>query len=363
MKNKLFCFVFLWLLISCNRSFKNDFYKAEQKIPFVKVINSIHLALIDSISTFKYKDKEYDIAPLCATINYRENKFIYIDRYLKSIISFELDDFSNNQKCISFINKNNGKGPNEFIYPNDIIYNKEKNIYYVSDLLNYKIYIYDSFFQEKDRIKLPFRPAKIVCSKKYLYITPYDLPYEDIPYRIDIKSKTKQKGIFHISNIGNNFEKLMRNKIYIAPFNNTENTFFVVKNYPNFNIYKIVNKKIIKIFCSPDLKGKKLPKPTLIYKNNDKKIWGLSAFADIIFDSNDKLLFTLTTVGWKELAQKLKIHRYILIFDDNGNTLCEYKISPYEGGENSICYDSKNKILYYISSHYIKKFRIIKERG
>jgi hypothetical protein len=48
------------------------------------------------------------------------------------------------------------------------------------------------------------------------------------------------------------------------------------------------------------------------------------------------------------------LDRYILIFDEEGNTLCEHKITPYEGSEDKICFDEKNNILYYFSSESIK---------
>ena len=66
----------------------------------------------------------------------------------------------------------------------------------------------------------------------------------------------------------------------------------------------------------------------------------------------------MTLNGWGELAEAKKLDRYILIFDEQGNTLCEHKITPYEGGEDKICFDEKNDILYYFRYNGIKKYKL-----
>ncbi len=282
-----------------------------------------------------------------------------LDRYSKAIISFNLDDFSNGQRCISYIKKGKGNGPDEFNLPSDIIFDEKRNLYYISDLLNYCIYVYNQDFFEIDRIKLKIRPYKIVISKKYLYVTPYEnLNFKFMVEKIDLDSRVPKEGLLSSSIIGNELEKSGRNRIFLASINSDDSHFFLAKSYPNFNIYDYKNEKIVKVFTAPLLRNKRLPKPKFIIRENDRKVWGINSFSDFKYDNKDNLLFILTTNGWTELARKFGLNRYILIFNINGVCLSENKITPYEGVENSLCYDSKNGVLYYCGYSNIYKFKL-----
>ncbi len=356
----LFIGIILLLLFSCTGKKGNILEEAENHKPYVKKNEKYNLVLIDTISYYFKNKEKLDISPVAAVVNQKKNIISILDRYQRAIVSFDADNFSNGVNCISFIQKNKGKGPDEFNMPNDIVYDEKRDLYYISDLQNFCVYVENSDFKEVQRIKLPFRPFRISISKNYLFVTPYfSLPQEDyIISGFNLNTLKFDKGLFKPIDKGTNLEKSVRNNILIAPVYSANKDYFVVKGYPNFNIYHIVDGKIVKTFTSPAFKKKILPKPKFIYRNNDKKIWGLNAFCDLIFDEKTELLFALTTNGWKELAEKEKIGRYILVFDKNGNTLCQYQITPYEGGENSLCFDSQNMILYYLGGSSIRKFKL-----
>ncbi len=363
MKNLITLICLIVLIISCGKNSGSLLDKAEKNKPYVNKKTIFSLILVYSICFYTKDNEKFEISPKAATINYHDNRIHILDRYQKAIISFNLDRFSDNQPCVSFIEKNKGKGPNEFNMPNDIIYDKTRDLYYISDLLNYCIYIYNSEFSEIDRIKLPIRPFKISLSKEFLFITPYfSLPIKNkIIEVVNLKTRKLEEGILASSETGTDLEKNFKNNVLIAPINYSDNDYFITKSYPNFNIYRLKNNQIIKTFTAPDLRNKIISRPSYIYKNNDRKVWGLNAFVDIIYDNDKKMLFVLTTSGWAELAEKLNIDRNILVFDQEGNLLCEHKIRPYGGGENNICFDSKNNVLYYLASSYIKKFKLLKK--
>jgi len=330
--------------------------RAEKLKPYAKIKDILNMTMTDSIHYFMKDGEKTELSPLCTVINNNNNTINIIDRYLFAIISFKLDDFTNGSKPVFYVQKDKGKGPNDFSHPYCIVYDEKRDLYYISDMLNYSIYIYDTDFYEIDRFQIPFRPSKIVIYSNELFITSYDSPYNEfVLYTIDLDSY-KANGLFALSKLGTQFEAQLRNQIMVAPLAKNHN--FVTKNYPNFNIYELKDDTILLTFTSPSLKGHKLPKPEMIIRDNDRRVWGLSAFTDLIYDDKTNLLFVLTIRGWEELAEKLCIDRFILIFDQAGNCLAEYKFPNYGGGENSLCFDSKNEILYYIGFDHIKKFKL-----
>jgi hypothetical protein len=328
--------------------------EAEKQKPYVNETYEISLALVDSIASFYYSGEKMELHPQTAAININENRIYIIDRFLYAILAFELDTFSDQSECIDYIPKPKGKGPDEFILPFDFIYDENRDLYYISDLMNYCIYVYDADFSEIDRIKLPIRPFRIAHSENYLFITIYDMAYGDkAVYAIDLNDRENHYGLFSPSNIGTRLEKEKRDRIMIAPIDDKDEHFFFTKSYPNFNIYEFKEEKIGRVFTSPSLVGIKLPKPELVIRENDRRLSAVLAFSDIHYEED--MLFVLSTLGWSE---KLQIGRYIIIFDRDGNTLCEHKISPYDGGENIIRFDSQNDVLYYFRFGQIRKYKL-----
>jgi len=206
---------------------------------------------------------------------------------------------------------------------------------------------------------LEIRPYKIFVSSNYLYITNYGYTYGDYCIeRIDLDSLKLARGLFNISDKGNQLEINNKNTVQILVIDEKTPLYVAAREYPKFNLYFCNENEVLKTFSSPSLYKKQLPKPERIVVRGDRKIWGLNAFVSVDYSKSQNLIFVLTTNGWGELAKTEKLDRYILIFDRDGNTLCEHKIIPYEGGENDLCFDEKNNILYYFSPAGIKKYNV-----
>jgi hypothetical protein len=206
---------------------------------------------------------------------------------------------------------------------------------------------------------LETRAYKISISDNYLYITNYGYTFSDYCVdRIDLNTRELVKGLFLQSNKGSQLEKNKKNAVHILAIDEKTPLYVAAREYPKFNLYFCNEDEVLKTFSSPSLYKKRMPKPKQIVVKGDRKTWGLSAFVSLDYSKSKGLIFALTTRGWTELAEEKKLDRYILIFDEEGNTLCEHKITPYEGGENKICFDEKNNILYYFSPTGIKKYKL-----
>ncbi|MBS3742216.1 MAG: hypothetical protein KGY74_08860, partial [Candidatus Cloacimonetes bacterium] len=125
-------------------------------------------------------------------------------------------------------------------------------------------------------------------------------------------------------------------------------------------LYLCDKNNVYKTFSSPFLHNKKLPKPKTIIRKGKKKTWGISAFPSIDYSRENNLIFALTTMGWRELAEENDLFRAVIIFDEEGNTLCEHKIEPFKGGEDSICFHEASNTLFYFSYGCIKVYKIKK---
>lgn len=355
--------VFFILIIFCFSTItaKNIFDSYKGKV-YCNSEDSIQLELIEKIDSYQTESGSEEFSPKIVTLSKKNNQLIIFDQFEYQIIVFDLDSFTINAKPIKIIRKSKGKGPNDLVQPIDIIYDDIRDRLYIADQNNFRIYIYDNEFNEVKRIKLEVRPYRLFLSSDYLYITPYDSGIEFCIGRIDLNTDELIDGLFEPSKKGSLLEKNARNKLFLVKIDSNENKFFVTKNYPDFSIYSVNSGNIEKTFCNPALHKKKLPKPEFVIRENDKKVWGISAFSDLEYSPAMKLLFTLSTLGWTELAEKKGLNRYICIFDEEGNTLCEHKILPYDSGEDSIVFDEKNLIIYYATYNSIWKFKIIKEK-
>jgi len=241
--------------------------------------------------------------------------------------------------------------------PIDIVYSKDNHLLYVADMMAYSIYIYDTNFEEIDRIKLPIRPYKLSLNKNILNISPYDYNGKYCKLRIDLNTKIIEADIY-TSNKESDLAKAKQNTMLFSMID--ENSFFAIKQYPSFNIFKIENDSIRKIFCDPVLFKKKLPYPELKIFDNEKKHWTISPYIDIKYNQIDKLLFTLTTVGWPQLQREYNLKQYIVIYDSEGVSLCRFELPNQKATERSkLNYDSNTKILYCIYDSYIIKYKVI----
>lgn len=317
------------------------------------------LELIEKIGSYQTESGSEEMTTRIATLSRKNEQLIILDKYEYQFIIFDLNTFTNNTKPLKIIRKAKGKGPNEMIFPIDIIYDDFRDRLYIADLNNFRIYIYDNEYNEIKRIKLDFRPYRMFLSENFLYLNHYDSPTEYCIERIDLNSSEQIEGLFKPSGKGDFLEEEARNKFFIANSNEEENKFFIGRNHPNFTIYEVNSGKIQKAFCNPLLNKKKLPKPEYFIFENDKKVKGIYSFSNWEYSHSQKLLFTLTTLGWYELVEKKGLDRYICIFDEAGNTLCEHKILPYGGEENNIIFDEKNSVIYYATYGNIWKFKMI----
>ncbi|MCK4654759.1 MAG: hypothetical protein KAU01_09975 [Candidatus Cloacimonetes bacterium] len=353
--------LFIFIIFSFFSIKAENIFDSYKKKVYCNSKDSMQLELIEKIDSYLSKSGSEEFMPKIVTLSQKNNQLIILDQFEYKIIIFNLNSFTNDTRPLKIIQKSKGKGPNDLVFPIDILYDDIRDRLYVADLNNYNIYIYDNEFNEIKRIKLEFRPYRLFLSLNYLYITPYDSAIDFCVGRIDLNSDALIDGIFEPSKRGNLLEKKARNKLFTVNIDENENKFFVTCNYPDFTIYSINSENIEKAFCNPALIKKKLPKPKFIMFENDKKVWGISAFSDLEYSSSMNLLFTLTTLGWTELAERKSLNRYICIFDEEGNTLCEHKILPYNSGEDSIVFDEKNFVIYYATYRSIWKFKIIKE--
>jgi hypothetical protein len=350
-------FVLLFCANCSNNSTQNLFDKADGgKVYVNRSDRSIKLQLIEEIT--EYTDPENNICPFtprAGSICYKDSIIYILPRFEQSIIGFKLDEFHNGSKYIKYTQKESGKGPNEFIQPSDIVYDNKRDLIYIADLNNFCIYCYNKDLHEVDRVMLETRAYKISISDNYLYITNYTYTFSDYCVdRIDLNTRELVKGLFPLSNQGSQLEKNMKNAVHILAIDEEAPLYIAARQYPKFNLYFCNEDEVLKTFSSPSLYKKRLPKPKRIVVRGDRKTWGLNAFVSLDYSKSKGLIFALTTNGWGELAEEKKLDRYILIFDEEGNTLCEHKITPYEGGENKICFDEKNNILYYFSSESMK---------
>ncbi|MCD4818795.1 MAG: hypothetical protein K8S23_08900 [Candidatus Cloacimonetes bacterium] len=358
-RKKILLFIFA-IFILCTVSAENIFDSYKGKV-YCNSKKSIQLELIEKIDSYQSESGTEEFSPKIVTLSSKNNQIIFFNRFDHKIIVFNLDTFTNESKPLKIIQKTKGKGPNELIYPIDLFYDDNRDRLYIADLKNFCIYIYDNEFNEIKRIKLDFRPYRLFLSLNYLNITLYDSTIDFCTQRIDLNYDKLIDGLFEPSKKGSLLEKKYRNMLFTINTNEKESKFFVTRNYPDFTIYSIKSGNIEKAFCNTALLKKKLPKPKYKIIENDKKTWGIMAFSDLAYSPSKKLLFTLTTHGWAELAEKKGLNRYICIFDENGNTLCEYKILPYNGAEDSLIFDEKNLIIYYATYDSIWKLKIKKE--
>lgn len=340
---------------------ENIFDSYKEKV-YCNSKDSMQLELIEKIDSYLSESGSEEFSPKIVTLSPKNNQLIIFDKFEYKIIIFDLNSFTNDTRPLKIIQKSKGKGPNDLVLPIDILYDDNRDRLYIADLNNYNICIYDNEFNEIKRIKLEFRPYRLFLSLNYLYITPYCSAIDFCVGRIELNSDELIEGLFEPSKKGSFLEENKQNTLFTVNINENENKFFVTRNYPDFTIYSINSEKIEKAFCNPALINKKLPKPEFIMFENDKKVWGICAFSDLEYSPSMNLLFTLTTLGWTELAKKKGLNRYICIFDEEGNTLCEHKILPYNSGEDSIVFDEKNLIIYYATYNSIWKFKIKKEK-
>lgn len=358
---------FLIFGVSCSdKSQGNLFDKADNgKVYVNRSDRSIKLQFLEEIT--EYTDADGNVCPFsphAGSICYKDSIMYVLDRFEKSVIGFKLDEFHNGSKYIKYTKKESGKGPGEFIIPFDIVYDNKRDLIYIADLNNFCIYFYNKDLQEIDREMLETRPYKISISDDYLYITNYGYTISDYCVeQIDLNTRKLVRGLFLKSNKGSQFEKNKKNAVHILTIDEKTPLYVAARQYPKFNLYFCNENEVLKTFSSPSLYKKKMPKPKQIVVDGDRKIWGLNTFVSLDHSKSKNLIFALTTNGWPELAEDKKLDRYILIFDKDGNTLCEHKITPYEGGENNICFDEKNNILYYFNQSSIRKYKLEYERN
>lgn len=365
MKKLVFIVIFLiFFLLSCtNNSELNLFDKADKgKVYVNRIDRSIKLQLLEEITEFTDEDNNLcPLTPRTGSICYNDSTIYVLDRGLQAIIVFKLDGFTNGLKYIKYSQKESGKGPDEFIYPSDIVYDNKRDLIYIADLNNYCIYFYNKNLHEIDRVMLETRPYKISISDDYLYITNYHYTYSDYCVdKIDLNNRNLVKGLFPKSNKGSQLERGGKNAVHIVAVEEKAPLYVAARQYPKFNLYLCNEDEVLKTFSSSSLYKRKLPKPKRIVVNGDRKVWGLNAFVSLDYSKSKNLIFALTLNGWGELAEAKKLDRYILIFDEQGNTLCEHKITPYEGGEDKICFDERNDILYYFRYGGIKKYKLLR---
>lgn len=351
---------FLIFTTNCSdKSNQNLFDIADKGRVYVnKSERNVTMKLLEEIS--EYTDADNNICPFtprAGSICYKDSTIYVLVRYELSIIVFKLAEFTNGSKYIKYTQKVKGKAPNEFNTPFDIVYDNKRDLIYIADLNNFCINFYNKDLHEIDRVMLEIRPYKISISDDYLYITNYQYTISDYCVdRIDLNTRELVKGLFLVSNKGSQLEKNTKNAVHILSIKDKTPLYVAARQYPKFNLYFCNEDGVLKTFSSPSLYKKKVPKPKMIKVRGDRKIWGLNTFVSL--DNSQNLIFALTTNGWGELAESKELERYILIFDKDGNTLCEHKIIPYEGGENNICFDEKNNILYYFSPTGIKKYKL-----
>ena len=355
--------IFLIIFVpSCFRdSRENLFDKADKGRVYVnKIEKNVTLKLLEEIT--EYTDADNNVCPFtpsAGSICYKDSKIYVLVRYELSIMVFKLDEFTNGSKYLKSTQKESGKAPDEFNTPSDIVYDNKRDLLYIADKNNYCIYFYNKDLHEIDRVMLETRPYKISISDDYLYITNYGYTYSDYCVeKIDLNTRKLVKGLFPLSNKGSQLEKSLKNEVHIIAIYEKTPLYVAARQYPKFNLYLCNEDEVLKTFSSPSLYKKKLPKPKRIVVRGDRKIWGLNAFVSLDYSKSKNLIFALTTQGWPELAESKKLDRYIIIFDEQGNTLCEHKIIPYKSGESKICIDEKKDILYYFSPTGIKKYKL-----
>jgi len=80
------------------------------------------LELIEKIGSYQTESGSEEMTTRIATLSRKNEQLIILDKYEYQFIIFDLNTFTNNTKPLKIIRKAKGKGPNEMIFPIDIIY-------------------------------------------------------------------------------------------------------------------------------------------------------------------------------------------------------------------------------------------------
>lgn len=307
---------------------------------------------LDSTDTFIYCDMSLGV------INTADSILYCFSKQTNSFYRFKVEDLLTDLSKPALIKqKMKGQGPNDILYPFSMVYDQGSRKLYISDLLARCIYEYDEDFNEISRIALQFRPAKISLTDNKIFVENYDGGAKSgfSVCKIDISSK-KIENILKCDE-SKDFNLDFKYKTTLSISSIDSNSFFVTNNY-SYNIFKINDSSITKVFCAPKLKRFKLPEPKIV---DDPKygryISGIISYINIYWSHKYKRLFTLSTFGSKKLSRKNNLYSYITIYDILGNSLCEHKLNEFIYQETAcLQYDENNSILYFFTGAGISKF-------
>lgn len=315
----------------------------------------IKLNKSDSIMFFSNGKDTLNILQMM-TIDSDSNRIFGFMRSEKLFVCFNSTNLYSSSFPTYSVLKKDGQGPNDVVRPIDMVYDRIRNRIYIADLVAYAIYIYDTKFNEIDRIKLQIKPYRLSLGNDFLYVSPYNKSGNHCRIKINLKTKVVETDI-KLSGLNDGLAKSMRNRLLITAIN--DSSFFAVRQYPSFNIFKVTDNNIEGVFCDPVISKYKLPVPQEKMIDGDLRSWAIKPYICISYEKNDKLLFTLTTLGWSELVQQNNIKQTIVVYDDNGHSLGRYILSDQNADERStIAYDSKLKLLYYTCENYVMKFKL-----
>jgi hypothetical protein len=347
-------------MILCSKQRNNIFDRADAQLnTYSNQVNQIEFEFIEEINSFTDEDNNIlEFSPTYGTINYAKSMIYIYDRFDLAFYVFDLDNFSDKSTPKKIIRKMKGKGPGELQWVKDFKYHNAENVFYISDLHNYSIYVYDLDFNEISRHKVDYRPFKISICKDGILVNSYDgMPTAD--FSIERISETGRKGIFTTSDLYKDFiESSHANKIFANEI--SDSLFVVGRTYPNFNLYICSANEVYKKFTSPEqLKTGTFPRPKIVQKDGERYQSALVAYQDIFFSEKTKRIITLSTGG--DQAKKMNVDRYITIYDLSGNTIGQLKLDL--GGEDSILIDERNNIIYYFSRNKIAKYKMIEKEN
>ncbi|MBN1970916.1 MAG: hypothetical protein JXR48_10700 [Candidatus Delongbacteria bacterium] len=327
-----------------------------------KTNEKITLREIESIKTFKTSNgDEVELSLDFTAIDYESGLISTYSQREKTFYQFNLSDFGNGSEIINVVNKNVGDGPDDIRLPMGMVFNTMKKLYYIADLSGRNILVYNQDLIEVDRIKLLFSPFKITTLKNRLFVSRYHgVESESGHMGIEINLDTKEiSELFEYKKNTNEYlEQFLQTVIKVTPIDDT--FFYVVRDYPRFNVYKCDKEKVVNTFTSSKLANVRLPKPEQMYINGNKHVKSIVAFKDTYYSKGRDLLFYLTTDGSSSLVKELDLSSYILIFDGSGQLLAEWRHEDYTNNERTaIIYDEVNNYLYFFAGDEIKKFELV----
>lgn len=293
MNIRILYFLCFLILISCHKEQENQNIEidlSKKKTKFSSIFLKVNKIPLESKEGFYLSDSPR----LCGiTAN---NQFIILDNVIKRQISV----YNSNGIGLRKIG-NEGRGPGEYLYPEDIYWNGEKFYLLDSDLLRLSIYNAEFQYIEDFNIKYPFYQLITVGNKIFCYRSnmAYKSMNNDVVFTLD-----------HTAKIINHFHRQSENYNVAAEAKGggitvLNNYLFVITPYEySINKYTLTGKSVKKVVVSS---------PYYKSPNNDINIKKVTSQAKNLFEYHKT---------WSPILQLLKIGEKIAVI---------YKIPQEEG--------------------------------